>query len=94
MPGDIAVPVRLPCLPFEIAELRFELLDHIVHPLQIVFGRIEPELGFMSPGVQPGNPGGLFQKMPSFLRLGVDQCPDAALADNCGGMSAGRQIGK
>ena len=89
---DVAIADRLAGLLLERVELALERHDHVVEACQVGFRRAQAQLGLVPAGMQPGDPGRLLEQAAPLGRLGVDQRADPALADQGGGMRAGRRI--
>ena len=77
-------------LALQAVDLRLELADHVVEPLEVLLGGLQPQLGLVAARMQAGDAGGLLEQRAARLRLGLDQLADAALADHRGRARAGR----
>ncbi len=82
--GNIAVAHRLPRLGFQRRDLGGQLPDDVLDPHQVRLGRLEPQLRFVAPRMQPGNAGRLFQHAPALIRPRLDDLADAALVHQGG----------
>ncbi len=92
--GNIAVAHCLPRLGLQRRDLRGELADDVFDPRQIVLGGLEPQLGLMPAGMQPGNAGGLFEHAAALIGPRLDDLADAALMDQGGRTRTGRGVGE
>ena len=88
------VTLRRARLTPQRGNLGIERGHDVFEPGEIGFGRAQLLLGILAPHVQSGDPGGLFEHLPPFGRLGGDHPGDLALADQRGRMGAGRRIGE
>ena len=91
---QVAVARRLAGLTFQQPVLFFQRADDVFQPIQVGFGRAQPQFGFMAAGMQPGDAGGLFEQASTLGRLRIDDGPDTALAHHCGRPRAGRRVGE
>ncbi len=89
-----AVALCLSRLLLQTLELLGKRRLDIVEPQQIVLGRPKPLLGLLAARLQPRDAGRLLQQQPAFCRSRLDQCGDAALADNRARLCARRRIGE
>ncbi|MGH6679827.1 MAG: hypothetical protein ACREDL_13070, partial [Bradyrhizobium sp.] len=83
-----AIADRLPRLPLQGVHLRFDLLQHIFEPEEIVLCALEAQFRFMPPRVETGNAGGFFEDTPARLRFDGDDLADRALPHDGGGTRA------
>ena len=90
--GDRAVAQRLARLALEPVDLRRELRDHVVEPVQILLGGVEPQFCLVAARMQAGNAGGFLEHAPALLGLRLDDLADAALVHERRGARAGRGI--
>ena len=91
---DGAIAHGLACLALERVDLGRELPDDVFEPRQILFGRAQPQLGFVTARMQSGNAGGFFEDAAALFGLGLNDLADAALMNECRRTRAGRGIGE
>jgi hypothetical protein len=92
--ADLAVAGGLPRLPFKLAQLLGELLDHVLDTGEVLFGAVQLQFGLVPALVEARDAGGLLEDAAAVRGLGVDQLRDLALPDECGRMRAGRGVGE
>ena len=92
--AELAIALGGAGLPAQRRGARFLLAEHFAEPLEIGFGRPQFLLGILAPRVKAGDAGGLFEQQPPLGRLGGDDRPDLALADQGRRMRAGGGIGE
>ena len=92
--GKFAVAVRLARLPLEAVDLGVDLLENVLDAGEIVFGALEPELGFVPARVEAGDAGGLLEDQPARLGLGGNDLADLALSHQRRRARAGRSVGE
>ena len=91
---QIAVARGLAGLPFEALQLGIERRHDVDQSLQIDLGRFEPQFRLVAARMQASDAGCLFEQIAAVGRFGIDDGPDAALADDCRRPSAGRGVGE
>ena len=89
-----AVAPRLAGLTLEPLKLGLERAHHVVEALEVGLGGAQAQLGLVAPVVQTGDAGGLVQQRAPLARLGRDQRPHLALADQRGAARAGGLVGE
>ena len=94
MVGKAAIAIGLARLLLQAVELLAEAAQHIIEPREIALGGFEAKLGLVAARMQPADARGLFQENAALGGFGIDDRADAALADEGGGMRAGRGIGE
>ena len=92
--GNVAVAHRLAGLRFQSRGLGGQLPDHVLDAQQVLFGSLEPQFGFMAPGMQAGNTGGFFQHAPPLVGPRLDDFADAALMHERRRARTGGRVGK
>ena len=92
--GNVAIAHRLPRLGLERGDLRRELADDVLDPLEIVLGGLEPQLRLVPARMQAGNAGGFFEQAAALIRPRLDDLADAALVDQRRRARAGRGVGE
>ena len=65
--GDVLVARGLPRLALQAVDLARDLDDHVLEPLQIVFGGLQPHLGLVPPRVQAGDARRFLEDAPALL---------------------------
>src|SRR5919198_5781710 len=94
LPGDIAVTDRLACLALQLIDLAGQLTDHVFEALKILFRCAQPQLGFVTSGVQSGNTGRFLEHAPALLGFCLDDLADAPLMNKRRRTGASRSIGE
>ncbi len=92
--GDLAVAHGLAGLLLQAFHLPCELADHVFDAGEVGFGRLQPQLGLVTAGVQTGDAGGVFQHAAALFGLGLDDLADLALVDERGRTGAGGGVGE
>ncbi len=91
---DIAITHRLAGLGLERGDLGGELADDVFGARQVLFGRLEPQLGLVPAHMQSGNAGGFFQQAAALLGPRRNDLADAALVDQRRRARAGGGVGE
>src|ERR1700731_2402665 len=78
-------------LALQVADLFFDLIAHVLQPLEILAGLGDARLGLLAPLLVARHTGGLLDKGAHVLGLGVDDARDHALLDD--GVAARAQTG-
>ena len=86
--GEFPVPLGLPRLAPQPAQVGVQFAGHILQPGQVGVRRAQPQFGFMPPGMQSRDPRSLFEDQPAVLGFGGDQFGDLTLTDQGGGVRA------
>ena len=81
-------------MPAQSFELRLDLRDDVIDPLEIGFSGAQPQFSFVPTRMKARNTGGFFKERAPCRRAGRDQFPDLALPDHGWRMRASRGIGK
>jgi len=89
---QVAVARRLPGLLLQRLQLAFERDDDVVQARQVGLGRAQPQLRLVPARMQAGDARSLLEQGTAIRRLGVDEGTDAALADQCRRVRAGRGV--
>ena len=92
--GNLAIAHGLPRLRLERGDLRGELADDVLDPREILLGGLEPQLSLVTPGMQAGNSGRLFQHPAPLIGFCLDDLADAALVHQGGRARTGRGVGE
>ena len=85
----IALPVTTESgasLTLEAVHLRGEATEHVAEAGQIAFGRLQPQLGFVTARVQARDAGRILQDAAALLGLSVDDLADLAVGQLAGGV--------
>jgi hypothetical protein len=91
---DFAEADRLPRLLLQAVDLAGQLADHVLDAGEVGFGRPQPQFGFVTAGMKPGDAGGIFQHAAALFGLGLDDLADLALVDQRRRTRAGGGVGK
>ena len=92
--SELAVAVRLARLTLEAVDLGVDLLQHILDADEIVFGALQPKLGFVASRMEAGDAGGFLEDQTARLGLGGNDLADLALAHQRGRARASRGVGE
>ena len=94
MVGEILVAGRLARLALEIGKLGVERRDHVLQPVQVGFRRPQAQLGFVAPGMEPGDARRLLQQRAAVAGPGLDDGFHLALAHQRGRPRPGGGVGE